>query len=222
MKKILLLSFLSIVLIACASKQSQTSSDAKAQTVAQKINHDGLETAILAGGCFWCTEAIFERVIGVKDVISGYTGGPEKNPTYKQVSYGETGHTECVIVHYNPKELSFEKILEVFFATIDPTQVNGQGPDRGRQYRTGVFYQTESQKAATEAYVEKLSKSGKYSKPIATEITKLEKFYPAENYHQNYYEDFSNPNQGYVQGVTRPKVEKYKKLFPELVKEQYK
>lgn len=222
MKKIIMFSFLAVVLMACASKQNQSTTNTKAKTVSQKINHDGLETAVLAGGCFWCTEAIFERLEGVKDVVSGYTGGPEKNPTYKQVSYGETGHTECVIVHYDPKVLSFETVLEVFFATIDPTQVDGQGPDRGRQYRTGVFYKTPEQKAATEAYVEKLSKSGKYDKPIATEITKLEKFYPAEDYHQDYYEDFSNPNQGYVQGVTRPKVEKFKKLFPDMVKEQYK
>lgn len=221
MKKVLIFSLFAVLLTACASKQNQATTEAKATTVANTdVSHDGLATAILAGGCFWCTEAIFERLKGVKDVASGYTGGPEKNPTYKEVSYGRTGHTEAVIVKYNPKELSYETILEVFFATIDPTQVNGQGPDIGKQYRTGVFYETEEQKTAAEAHVAKIAK--KYDKPIASEITKLDKFYMAEDYHQDYYEDFSNPNQGYVQGVTRPKVEKFKKLFPDLVKEKYK
>ena len=222
MKKILFFSFLTIALIACASKQNKnTTSSAKVVPVAnKKVDHDGLSRAVFAGGCFWCTEAVFERVKGVKDVVSGYTGGSKKDADYKKVSSGMTSHAEAVIVYFDPNEVSYSQLLEVFFATHDPTQLNRQGPDVGPQYRSGVFYASKEQKMQAEKYIAKLTASGKYQQAIVTEVTKLDAFYNAEDYHQNYYE--LHPNQSYVYNVSRPKVEKFKKMFKELVKEKYK
>lgn len=182
---------------------------------------EGLEIATLAGGCFWCTEAVFERVEGVKYVISGYSGGKEKNPTYKEVSYGKTTHAESIQIYYDPEVVSFEKLLEVFFlGAHDPTQVDRQGPDRGSQYRSIAFYRTQEEKAAIEAEINKLNKSGKFSDPIATEVVRFEEFYPAEKYHQDYYP--ANMGNPYVQNVSRPKVEKFEEKFPSLLKEEFK
>ncbi len=180
----------------------------------------GLEKAIFAGGCFWCTEAVFERLEGVEEVFSGYTGGKEDNPTYEQVGAGSTGHAEAVMIYYNPKVLSYETLLEVFFATHDPTQLNRQGPDVGKQYRSSVFYQTKEEKAIIEKYIKQLNQSGKYSKPIVTEVAKFDVFYRAEEYHQDYYEN--HPENPYVQQVTVPKVKKFLKEFADRVKEKYK
>ncbi|PJZ71467.1 peptide-methionine (S)-S-oxide reductase [Leptospira perolatii] len=150
------------------------------------------ETAIFAGGCFWCMEPPFEKLPGVQSVISGYSGGKEKNPTYEDVSYGRTSHRESIQVTYNPKMISYEKLLEVFWKQIDPTDDGGQFADRGRQYRTAIFYKGESQRKLAEASKKKLISSGKFSKPIVTEILPAENFYPAEEYHQNYY--LKNPD----------------------------
>jgi len=178
---------------------------------------EGLEIATFAGGCFWCTEAVFERVKGVKYVISGYSGGTDKNPTYKQVSYGKTTHAESIQIYYNPQEVSFEKLLDVFFlGAHDPTQVDRQGPDVGKQYRSIAFYRNAEEKKAIESEIKKLNAFEKFSKPIATEVKKFEKFYPAEKYHQDYYpNNMGNP---YIQSVAKPKVEKFEKKFTELLK----
>lgn len=222
MKKIILFSFLAIALMACASKQNKntTSSAQPMPVVNEKVSHDGLSQAVFAGGCFWCTEAVFERAKGVKDVVSGYTAGSKETADYEKVSSGRTEHAEAVIVYFNSKEITYQKLLEIFFATHDPTQLNRQGPDVGPQYRSGVFYNSDEQKMQAEQYVAELTASGKYTKPIVTEITKLDAFYEAEDYHQNYYE--LHPNQGYVYNVTRPKVEKFKKQFKDILKEKYK
>lgn len=180
----------------------------------------GNEMATFAGGCFWCTEAVFERVEGVTDVVSGYTGGKEKNPTYKQVSYGESTHAEAIQIYYDPKVITYERLLEIFFATHDPTQVNRQGPDVGTQYRTEVYYHDNGQKVAAEKYIAKLNSEGKYDKKIATKVTAYDKFWMAEDYHQNYYE--LNRGNPYIINIAVPKVNKLKKYFPEVIKDKYK
>jgi len=182
---------------------------------------DGLEIATFAGGCFWCTEAVFERVKGVKYVISGYSGGVEKNPTYKEVSYGKTTHAEAIQIYYDPKIVSFDQLLEVFFlAAHDPTQVDRQGPDRGKQYRSIAFYRNQKEKSAIGNEIKKLNDSNKFADPIATEVVKFEKFYPAEKYHQDYYPD--NMGNPYIQNVSKPKVVKFEENFQTLLKEEYK
>ncbi len=178
---------------------------------------EGTAVATFGGGCFWCTEAVFERMIGVKDVVSGYTGGKKENPTYRQVSYGETEHAEAVQIYYDPEVVSYEELLEVFFATHYPTQKNGQGPDIGYQYRSAVFYHDDQQKELAAAYMKKIAPN--YKKPIVTELNPFTKFYLAESYHQNYYE--LNPGNPYIISVAKPKVKKFKKLFPDKVKAKY-
>ncbi|MFT6970885.1 MAG: peptide-methionine (S)-S-oxide reductase [Roseivirga sp.] len=180
----------------------------------------GNEIATFAGGCFWCTEAVFERVEGVTDVVSGYTGGEEKNPTYKAVSYGETTHAEAIQIYYDPKVISYERLLEIFFVTHDPTQVNRQGPDVGTQYRTEVYYHGNEQKAQAEKYIAKLNAEEKYEKKIATKVTEYDEFWLAEEYHQNYYE--LNRGNPYIVNIAVPKVKKLKKYFPEVIKDKYK
>lgn len=172
---------------------------------------NGLQLATLGSGCFWCTEAFFLKVKGIESVVSGYTGGQVKNPTYKEVCSGLTGHAEVIQLKYDPKVISFEEILEIFWNTHDPTTLNRQGADEGTQYRSAVFYHSEEQKAVAEKYKAQLNKSGIFKDPIVTEITPASVFYPAEDYHQNYYA--LNPNQGYCQYVIRPKIEKFKKQF---------
>lgn len=183
----------------------------QAQGTKQKKMDDGLQLATLGSGCFWCTEAFFLKVKGIESVVSGYTGGQVKNPTYKEVCSGLTGHAEVIQLKYDPKVVSFEDILEIFWNTHDPTTLNRQGADEGTQYRSAVFYHSEEQKAVAEKYKAQLNKSGVFKDPIVTEITPASVFYPAEAYHQNYYA--LNPNQGYCQYVIRPKIEKFKKQF---------
>ena len=184
------------------------------------IPEQKLEKVVFAQGCFWCTEHIFESVDGVKEVISGYSGGTEKNPTYHEVGSGSTEHAESIEITYNPNEISYNELLKVYFNSGDITQVDGQGNDVGKQYRSIVFYNNPSQKKEAENYIEKLNKSGKYSNPVAVEIVPFTKFYPAENYHQNYVN--LNPNEGYVQGVSIPRYEQAIKNFPELLKKNAK
>lgn len=185
---------------------------------------DGLQEgdaiATFAGGCFWCTEAVFERVEGVKDVYSGYTGGKEDNPTYRQVSYGNTTHAEAIQILYDPEVISYQELLDIFFISHYPTQVNGQGPDMGAQYRAVVFYHNASQKKAAEALIQKLAQSGEYEDKIATTVEEYEKFWMAEDYHQDYYE--LNPGNPYIIQVAVPKVKKLKKYFPDKIKAKYK
>lgn len=179
----------------------------------------GLAVATFAGGCFWCTEAYFERLKGVETVVSGYAGGEEQNPTYRQVSYGETGHAEGVQVYYNPEQISFKQLLEVFFATHDPTTLNRQGPDVGKQYRSVVFYNNPDEKRLTEEFIINLSKSGKYKDKIVTEVQPLTKFWEAEDYHQDYY--INNPADPYVRSVAKPKVEKFTKEYKNWLKDEW-
>jgi peptide-methionine (S)-S-oxide reductase len=169
-----------------------------------------LEIATLGAGCFWCTEAVFLAVKGVTKVESGYSGGKVKNPTYREVCTGLTGHAEVTQITFDPGTISFEEILEIFWNTHDPTTLNKQGADEGTQYRSAVFYHNEGQKKIAEAYRQQLE-SHVYKNPIVTEISPLANYYPAEDYHQNYYA--LNTNQGYCQYVIRPKVEKFKKQF---------
>jgi peptide-methionine (S)-S-oxide reductase len=175
-----------------------------------------LELATFGSGCFWCTEAIFLRLKGVESVKSGYSGGKVKNPSYREICSGLTGHAEVVQISYNPSLVSFEELLEVFWNTHDPTTLNKQGADEGTQYRSVIFYHNEEQKKLAEEYIIQLAASGIFKKPIVTEISPLGEFYKAEDYHQDYYA--LNQSQGYCQFVIRPKVEKLKKQFKNKLK----
>lgn len=178
--------------------------------------NDKSQLATFGAGCFWCTEAVFLNVKGVSKVVSGYEGGKVKNPTYREVCTGETGHAEVTQITFDPSKVTFEELLEVFWNTHDPTTLNKQGADEGTQYRSVVFYHNEDQKKVAEAYKKQLEASNIYKSPIVTEITPASTFYAAEDYHQNYYE--LNPSQGYCQYVIRPKVEKFKKQFASKLK----
>lgn len=175
-----------------------------------------LETATFGSGCFWCTEAILERVNGVSSVVSGYSGGTVDNPTYEEVSNGTTGHAECTQITFDPTVVSYDELLEIFWKTHDPTTLNRQGNDVGTQYRSVIFYHNNEQKQKAEYYKNKLTEEKIWDKPIITEITEFEKFYPAEDYHQEFYEN--NPNQGYCTYVITPKVEKFEKIFKDKLK----
>ncbi len=170
-----------------------------------------MESITLGGGCFWCIEAVFQEIKGVKSVVSGYAGGHTKNPTYKDVTAGKTGHAEVCQIYYDEEDISFDEILEVFFEAHDPTTLNRQGADVGTQYRSIILYHSEEQREKADQYIATLEKSGKWKNPIVTEIMPLEEFYRAEDYHQNYYR--TNPNQGYCRIVIKPKLEKVKKTF---------
>jgi methionine-S-sulfoxide reductase len=174
------------------------------------------EIAILGAGCFWCIEAIFQQLKGVKSVESGYSGGHIKNPAYREVCNGTTGHAEVARIIFNPDQISFTEILEVFWKVHDPTTLNRQGNDVGTQYRSAVYFTTDAQKAQAEAYKKQLDTSGVFNQPIVTEITKFEVFYPAENYHNNYFKEHGE--ESYCQFVVRPKVEKFQKVFEEKLK----
>jgi peptide-methionine (S)-S-oxide reductase len=178
---------------------------------------DGLSKAYFASGCFWCVEAIYESVVGVEEAVSGYAGGPEANPTYGQVSAGSTGHSETVEVFYDPEKVDFRTLVKVFYGSQNPTTVNGQHPDYGPQYRSIIFYSSEEEKKIAEEEKAALATSGLYNEPIATEITSFEKFWPAEDYHQDF--EKLNPNQSYVRNVSVPRLNKFKKRFPELLKD---
>ncbi len=177
------------------------------------------KTATFGEGCFWCTEAVFQRLKGVVKVESGYSGGDTIDPTYNEVCSGTTGHAEVTQITYDPEVISFEELLEVFWKTHDPTTLNRQGADRGTQYRSVIFYHDDEQKKLAEEYKEELDKSGAFNDPIVTEISKFGKFYKAEDYHQDYYNN--NPNQGYCQYVIVPKLEKFEKVFKDKLKESY-
>ena len=174
------------------------------------------ETATFGGGCFWCTEAIFTSLKGVETVESGYSGGKTKNPTYQEVCTGETGHAEVIQITFDPKVIGFRELLEVFWETHDPTTLNRQGADRGTQYRSAVFYHSPEQKEIAEKYKEELNKENVFNGPIVTEITPFDKFYKAENYHQDYFAN--NKSQGYCQMVIVPKIEKFRKIFKDKLK----
>ncbi|WP_373520780.1 peptide-methionine (S)-S-oxide reductase MsrA [Aquiflexum sp.] len=178
---------------------------------------EGFDVATLGGGCFWCTEAIYQDLKGVERVESGYSGGHVDKPTYKQVTSATTGHAEVIQVLFDPTVITYGEILEIFWSTHDPTTLNRQGNDVGPQYRSAVFFHSEDQKNEAEFYVKRLAESGAFNRPIVTEITPFSNFYVAENYHQNYFND--NGMQPYCQFVIRPKVDKFKKAFAEKLKD---
>ncbi len=175
------------------------------------------ETAVLAGGCFWCTEAVFEQLKGVSKAVSGYAGGTAETAHYEMVSSGTTGHAEAIQVSFDPAVISYGRILKVFFSVAhDPTQLNRQGPDTGRQYRSAIFYANDEQKRVARAYIAQLEKAKVFPNPIVTLVVPLKKFFPAEEYHQDFVR--RNPHEGYVEANAVPKVEKVRKQFPDQVK----
>lgn len=177
---------------------------------------DGLDVVVLGGGCFWCTEAVFLRLEGVKEVIPGYAGGIVEQPSYEAICTGRTGHAEVIQVIFDPTKINLSELLAVFWATHDPTTLNRQGGDTGPQYRSAIFYLSDTQEKLASEMMEKLDQSKQFSDPIVTEITAFSNFYPAEKYHQNYY--MRNEGQPYCQYVVRPKVEKLQRLFEDKLK----
>jgi len=186
------------------------------EVVKEKKDLSTYATAYFASGCFWCVEAIFESVKGVPEAESGYAGGHTPDPTYKKIGSGQTGHAETVKVYYDPEVVSFDQLLTVFFDSHDPTTVNGQSPDFGSQYRSIAFYQSADEKTKIDAYIKKLEADKVWSKPIATEVSKLTKFHKAEEYHQDY--ERLNPNNPYVRSVSIPRLNRFKAKHPELLK----
>jgi peptide-methionine (S)-S-oxide reductase len=175
-----------------------------------------LQTITLGGGCFWCTEAVFVKVRGVTDVESGYSNGHVERPSYEQVCTGQTGHNEVVKLTYDPAGITLREILEIFFVIHDPTSLNRQGNDAGTQYRSGIYYSTPEQKQVADDMIRQMSQDKLFGAPIVTEVLPLANYWPAEAYHQDYFEN--NPNQGYCAFVVGPKVEKFRKTFAERVK----
>lgn len=192
--------------------------DAKAggDAASEKHKEKKMEVATFGNGCFWCTEAVFEELKGVESAVSGYSGGRVPNPTYEQVCTGGTGHAEVIQVTYDPKVITFPELLEVFWKTHDPTTLNQQGADHGTQYRSAVFYHSDEQREQAEHYLKKLDESVAFNAPIVTEITKFQKFYPAEDYHQQYFEE--NGRAPYCRAVIKPKLMKFRKAFKEQLK----
>ncbi|WP_046755586.1 peptide-methionine (S)-S-oxide reductase MsrA [Kordia jejudonensis] len=190
-------------------------------TTPEKISQQDLskyETAYFASGCFWCVEAIFESVKGVKEVVSGYAGGKAETANYQLVSAGRTDHAEAVKVYYDAKVVSYETLVKVFFGSHDPTTLNRQGPDAGRQYRSAIFYKNAKEKQIVDNYIKKLIAENVFNGTITTEITKYTAFYDAEDYHQDY--EANNPNNPYIKGVSIPRLKRFQKKFPELLKKE--
>lgn len=218
-----LLIIFSTILVAfssCQPDQNNRTAVTSPDAASLGLQAQKLDTATFAGGCFWCTEAYFERVKGVEYVVSGYSGGTSANPTYKQVSAGKTDHAESIQLYYDPEVVRYSDLLKVFFATMDPTQLNRQGPDVGAQYRSIVFYHNDGQQEQARDYIRQLEESGQYNSPIVTTVEPYERFYQAEDYHQDYYR--LNPNDPYAHSVTRPKVKKFEKEFQAMLKQEYK
>ncbi|MDX1542632.1 MAG: peptide-methionine (S)-S-oxide reductase MsrA [Christiangramia sp.] len=213
------LNLISLVLLACGNQTKDNTVTKPEIANAEPVEvstQDGMKRAYFASGCFWCVEAIYESIEGVKESISGYAGGHTKNPTYESSNTGQTGHAESVEVIYDPDVVSFKTLVEVYFGSQDPTQVNGQGPDRGSQYRSIVFYQNEEQKKIIEEVKAEVAKE--YDEPIAAEILPFQKFWKAEDYHQDY--EKNNPNNPYIQKVSIPRLNRFKAKFPDILKEE--
>lgn len=220
-----LILLLTLTLLACNGATKEVKSEPEtappqnqiSKTGEENVSDKNLEVATLGAGCFWCVEAVFQEVKGVHKVESGYTGGQTDNPTYKEICRGDTGHAEVVQVHFDPKVVSFGEILEVFWHTHDPTTLNRQGNDRGTQYRSAIFYHSEEQKKTAEESLKKTDASELWRDPIVTEITQATKYYPAEQYHQDYFAN--NPRQPYCSMVIAPKMRKFRKEFAHILKE---
>ena len=198
------------------SCQTQGTQRDRKVAVSEPIDYQQLDTATFAGGCFWCVEASFEQIKGVAEAVSGYSGGNASTADYRLVSSGRTNHAEAVQVYYDPSVIDYETLLEIFFTAHDPTQLNRQGPDIGRQYRSEIFYHNEEQRKLAEAKMKELQPS--FPKPIVTKLNQLEAFYDAEDYHQDY--EVNHPNNPYIQNVSRPKIQKVAKKFKALLKEK--
>ena len=214
-----LIAILSLVTISCQSKTKTPEDVSKPIAHVEKLSEAELqqyETAYFASGCFWCVEAIFESVKGVKEAVSGYAGGAEENPTYEEVSYGKTTHAEAIEVYYDPKEISFFELVQVFFGSHDPTTLNRQGPDRGPHYRSIAFYKNDEQKKIIEGYIKALDDSKVYDQPIVTEVMPFTTFWKAEEYHQDY--ERKHPDNPYITNVSVPRLNRFKKNFPDYLK----
>jgi peptide-methionine (S)-S-oxide reductase len=201
---------------ACGQKNNKSKTIQTNIMMTNEVNNKELDTALFGAGCFWCVEAMFQRLDGVVKVESGYAGGHALNPTYKEVCTGTTGHAEVCRITFDPKEISYETLLSIFWQTHDPTTLNRQGNDVGTQYRSSIFYYNDVQKQLAEKYKTELNASGAFSSPIVTEIIAVSNYYPAEDYHQNYYNQ--NSEQSYCQFVIAPKVEKLEKVFKDKLK----
>ncbi len=182
------------------------------------MKKNNMKIAVFAGGCFWCTEAVFQRLEGVVKVTSGYTGGNIKNPAYREITTGRTGHAEAIKIEYDTDIIKYQELLEIFFATHDPTTLNRQGADRGTQYRSAIFYVDDEQKELSESMINDLNAENIFDSPIVTEITKFNVFYSAEDYHQDYYNQ--NSSQGYCQFVINPKLNKLQHTFKSKLKKE--
>lgn len=226
MKVLNILGVFTIILVsltACAQKNKAVPMEReklKMENLSNGTQSKEMDTAVFGAGCFWCVEAVFQRLEGVKKVQSGYAGGHIKNPSYKEVCTGRTGHAEVARITYDPNVISYAELLEVFWLSHDPTQLNRQGNDVGTQYRSAIFYLNEHQKELAQKAKDLADNSELWENPIVTEISELDHFYPAEDYHQNYYND--NSRQPYCAVVITPKVEKVKKLFRDILKDSYK
>lgn len=206
---------ISTIVLSCASK-AQENSQTQKKTMNTNQDTTNSKLAYFGAGCFWCVEAQFELLDGVIDARSGYSGGATENPSYKEVCSGNTGHAEVIEVRYDPEKINYETLLQAFFQSHDPTTLNRQGNDVGTQYRSVIFYTDETQKKEAEETIKALDEAEVYSSPIVTEVTAFEKFYPAEDYHQQYYE--LNGEQPYCRMVIQPKYEKFKKVFEDQLK----
>ncbi|MCY1224571.1 Peptide methionine sulfoxide reductase MsrA 1 [compost metagenome] len=210
-----MIGLLTLITISCQSKEKEQLISEVKEPVKMEVEK-GLEVATFGGGCFWCTEAIFLELDGVKKVESGYIGGKTPNPTYEEVSTGTTGHAEATQITFDPSKISFGELLEIFFATHDPTTLNRQGADVGTQYRSEVFYHSDEQKKIAEDYIKLLDSQNTFGKPVVTKVSPATKFYVAEDYHQNYYA--RNKEKSYCSYVITPKVEKVRKQYSEKLK----
>ena len=224
--KILLVSIFGILLLnGCTAQEKNkenmnNNNEMNSKAVSNESSSAGMELATFAGGCFWCTEAVFEEMIGVQKVVSGYSGGKNENPTYEQVSSGATSHAECVQITFDPQKADYKTLVDVFMRTHDPTTKDRQGNDEGTQYRSIIFYNNDAQKIVAEEYIKEKNADNYFGRPIVTEVLPATTFFKAENYHQDYYAN--NRNAPYCTYVVAKKVEKFESLFPELTKEEYK
>lgn len=216
MKEIVL--FISCLILAFSSCAQKNKATTKKEVMHEMIKPENLDTAVLGAGCFWCVEAVFQQLNGVEKVVSGYAGGHIPNPTYEEVCSKQSGHVEVAQIIFDKTKVSFDEVLEVFWKTHDPTTIDQQGNDKGPQYKSAIFYTSDEQKNKAIQYKKELNELGAWDNPIVTVIENLTTFYPAENYHQNYYNN--NPDQMYCKYVIQPKVEKFKKVFKDKLKKQ--
>lgn len=214
MVRLFLISVFVTLALGCEGQQNR---DSRRDTKATR-DFSKLDTATFAGGCFWCVEASFEQIAGVEEAVSGYAGGKEKNPTYAAVSNGKTGHAEAVEIYYDPEQIDYGTLLQIFFTAHDPTQLDRQGPDIGRQYRSAIFYHNDAQKKLAEEGMRAVEESGEYANKVVTELLPYTKFWVAEDYHQDY--EKHHPKDPYIRNVSKPKIDKVADRFAHLLKKK--